>query len=71
MANHAITEAPVVHIGENSPERIAYVLTRDVLFNIEKREWSTLSRQDYLNAYVDCILAVRGHRPESDKPPGR
>ena len=51
--------APVVHIGENSPERVAYVLQRDVL-NVEK--YKPRTREYILDSYAECIHAVRGLR---------
>ncbi len=58
-------QAPVVHIGENSPERVAYVLTHEVLWNLEGLKTSQISRELYLDTYAECLRAVRGLRHAS------
>lgn len=52
MAN----DAPIVHIGQNSPEYIAYLLMADVN-GAESHPKRT--REQILNLYAECILAVR------------
>jgi hypothetical protein len=58
-----------VHIGENSPEQVAYRLLQDVMnaegrsiFRTEKRE--QVDRKYLLDTYVECLKAVKatGHR---------
>jgi hypothetical protein len=59
----------VVHIGENSPERVAFVLMERVL-GVEKKSFhtspptghTTLTRKEILDAYAECLEAVRGRR---------
>jgi hypothetical protein len=53
------TDKTVVHIGENSPERIAFLLFHEVV-NAEGMERA--DRAYILNTYVDCINAVKGIR---------
>ncbi len=53
-----MAEEAVVHIGENSPEQVAYVLTRDVLWNVEGLNWDKIDRKTYLDTYAECLLAV-------------
>ena len=48
----------VVHIGENSPEQVAYRLMIDV-FTSEKKGVSTVDRETILNTYSQCLVAVR------------
>jgi hypothetical protein len=64
----------VVHIGENSPEQIAYRLTQDIL-TMERKAlhtgdlspgWSTAGRQYLLDTYAECLRAVRGLRKKPD-----
>jgi hypothetical protein len=61
---------PVVHIGENSPEHVAYTLMVDVMRaeskTIAKGDlkagWSTADRKYLLDTYAECLLAARGYR---------
>jgi non-homologous end joining protein Ku len=53
-----MADAPVVHIGENSPEKVALDMTRYIL----SQESQNFSRQRYLDTYAECLLAVRGYR---------
>lgn len=60
-----MADAPVVHIGENSPEKIAYELLEAIASN----EGKTLSggmagkasaeRKWVLDTYAECLLTVR------------
>lgn len=64
-------DSTTVHIGENSPEQVAYKLMRDVA-NVEGKAFhknptggnTAADREWILNAYADCLRAVHGHRPE-------
>jgi hypothetical protein len=63
--------APVVHIGENSPEQIAYKLF-DHIVRVERQDLypdrgeQGATRKWILDTYAECLLAVKapGHRPE-------
>src|SRR5687768_3433472 len=63
--------APVVHIGENSPERIAYKLMdhiatveKKIMFHTRELEGrQTVDRQWILDTYAECLQAVQGKRP--------
>lgn len=60
-----MAEETVVHIGENSPERIAYRLLEDVA-RVEGRSLFALTGQDpdaadrdyILDTYSECLRAV-------------
>jgi hypothetical protein len=63
--------APVVHIGENSPEEVAYKLLKHiasvekVVFNqpsssAQGRGVKPATRKWILNTYAQCLEAVRG-----------
>jgi hypothetical protein len=62
-----MADAPVVHIGENSPENIAYKLMHD-LMRAERRTFyhgtnDTVADRAYTIAlYSECLAAVRGYR---------
>lgn len=64
-----MADTPVVHIGENSPEKIAYVLLQHIM-NVEQksfsndpsRGYSTADRKYILDTYAEALTAVRGHR---------
>ena len=53
-----MADQPVVHIGENSPEKIAYKLMENVLYSIEQKSSEDLDRKTYLDTYAECLLAV-------------
>ena len=61
--------APVVHIGENSPEEVAYKLYR-IVGDFEGKTTSFgqsksgggADRKYVLDLYAECLKAVRGHR---------
>ena len=61
----------VTHIGENSPEEVAYKLLERVAF-IENMEIAGLqgsrqatSRKWLLDTYAECLHAVKGYRQVS------
>jgi hypothetical protein len=59
-----MADAPVVHIGENSPEYVAFMLM-DRVNAAEKHP--TQTRRQILDLYAECLLAVtQPHR----RPPG-
>jgi hypothetical protein len=57
-----MTDQPIVHIGENSPEQVAYKLMGAVA-NAEKKHLSgancNTDRAWILRTYAQCIRAVR------------
>ncbi len=56
---------PVVHIGENSPEEIAFKLLHLVGKAQQKGLTSVIPSTDktwILDTYAECLFAVRGHR---------
>jgi hypothetical protein len=60
-----MADAPVVHIGENSPEYVAYRLFQDIasvegqkLFGHQSRA-TTPDRKWILMTYAQCLLAVK------------
>lgn len=60
-----MADTPVVHIGENSPEQIAYKLLQTIASNEGKSLHSsvagksTADRKWLLDTYAECLLAVR------------
>ena len=55
--------APVVHIGENSPEQVAYNLM-SMIMNVENRDSfghgkAPVDREWVLRTYAQCIRAIR------------
>ncbi len=60
---------PVVHIGENSPEHVAYRLLQQVM-NIERMSptqdpaqgWRPADRKWLLDTYAECLQATKGFR---------
>ena len=66
-----MAEQAVVHIGENSPKRVAYRLMENIasvegkLFYQERAtgaDQRSADRQWILDTYADCLRAVRGFR---------
>jgi hypothetical protein len=51
-----------VHIGENSPEEVAYKL----LSIVRRMETGTATKKQLLDTYAECLMAVR--RPEARAP---
>ena len=67
-----MADAPVVHIGENSPEQVAYRLLHDIarvedklLERSEKNPQKIVDRKWILDTYRECINAVRGQSGSS------
>lgn len=64
-----MADAPVVHIGENSPEQVAHKLLLEIA-NAENMTFyanassgkKTADRKWILDTYAECLYAVRGHR---------
>lgn len=64
-----MADAPVVHIGENSPEKVAHTLLHEIA-RIEGKTfhqnpnagYQTATREWILDTYAECLFAVRGHR---------
>jgi hypothetical protein len=59
-----MADAPIVHIGENSPEQVAFKLLQTVAFVEKKRLTSQNAGGDpdrkwILDTYAECIRAVR------------
>lgn len=60
--------APVVHIGENSPEQVAWKLLGAVAYAEDKQVYHASSgdnpcdRAYILDTYAECLHAVRGYR---------
>ncbi len=63
--------APVVHIGENSPQQVAYKLMEKVA-TVERKSinssspdasgWSAADRAWILDTYAECLRATSGFR---------
>jgi hypothetical protein len=51
-----MADTPVVHIGENSPEHVAYRLFEFVCSADKPQRFS---REWILDTYAECLLAVR------------
>ena len=60
-----MAEETVVHIGENSPEQVAYVLMT-IVANVEGKDLyqseTSADRLWILNTYAECFQAVKGYR---------
>ena len=64
-----MADGPVVHIGENSPEQVAYTLMQDVM-RAEMKSlaggtggWQKADRQYILDTYSECLQAMMARRP--------
>ena len=60
-----MAEQTVVHIGENSPEQVAYVLMT-IVANVEDKELykseTSADRAWILDTYAECLQAVKAER---------
>ena len=62
-----MADAPVVHIGENSPEEVALKLVR-VIGSAEGKTTlggapqGDMDRKWLLDTYAECFYAVKGYR---------
>jgi hypothetical protein len=56
-----MTATSVIHIAENSPEHVAYRMMRDV-FLVENKPFDSLTRDEYLDTFDECLEAVKGFR---------
>jgi hypothetical protein len=64
-----MTDKPVVHIGENSPEQVALKLV-EVLARLEKKslyasndhDKDVADRKWLLDTYAECLKTVQGRR---------
>lgn len=71
-----MSDAPVVHIAENSPEHVAYLLLGRIAFsegklltsNPSKPNAPVADRKWLLDTYAECLTTVRD--PGSRKPRG-
>ena len=59
-------DVPVINIGQNSPEKIAYDLMVSVL-HAEKIKPEGRTRKMILDTYVECLFAVHGKRDLTKK----
>ena len=72
-----MADAPVVHIGENSPEHVAFELLRVMASTEDKQlgNWrSNGARPDrkwVLDTYSECLEAVKGNRKQPSKWPSQ
>ena len=61
-----MSDTPVVHIGENSPEHVAYRLLRDLMTaedrGIRDTSKNRVDRKWLLDTYAECLYAANGHR---------
>ena len=65
-----MADKPVVHIGESSPEKIAYTLLHDVMTAEKKtlvmhRQEGGITQADrkyLLDTYAECLAAAQGRR---------
>ena len=68
-----MADAPIVHIGENSPEHVAYQLLLHIAWIEQKAIQANGSfasperatRKWILDTYDECLLAVKGQRMPS------
>ncbi len=67
-----MADAPVIHIGENSPEEVAYKLLQTIASQEGKSLMSSpvggaakADRKWLLDSYAECLLAVK--HPERRK----
>ncbi len=64
-----MADAPIVHIGDNSPEGVAFKLLREIatsekktLMGIHLGNGAAVDRKWILDTYAECLTASRGYR---------
>ena len=64
-----MADSAVVHLGENSPEYVAYRLLHEIMRTENKvgyaptdRSYQQADRKYILDTYAECLYAVKGHR---------
>ena len=62
-----MADATIVHIGENSPEQVAYKLMRDIATSEGKpvgipHDPKPVDRKWILDTYAECLTATKSHR---------
>ncbi len=63
-----MADTPAVHMGENSPEQVAYKLMRHIAYNEglalgpHESGNSTANKQWILDTYAECLHTVQGRR---------
>lgn len=62
-----MADQTTVHIGENSPQQVAYRLFRDIMVAEgkslrEEDRTSKVNRKYILDTYAECLSAVGGYR---------
>jgi hypothetical protein len=61
-----MADAPIVHIGENSPEHVAYQLFREIarsekkhIINAPASHTTEVNAKWILDTYAECLRAVK------------
>jgi hypothetical protein len=71
-----MADPTIVHIGENSPEQVAYKLMQEVA-EVEQialhggdlqPQWKRADRTWILTAYRECLHAVKSPKPPPQRP---
>ena len=63
-----MADEAIVHIGENSPEQVAYRLF-ETIATVESKTTNDMDRDYILSTYVDCIKAVKHQIKPPSAPP--
>jgi hypothetical protein len=59
-----MADAKTVHIGENSPEFVAYRLMKDIRAAGDRQ---AISADAFLDLYAECLSTVTNPHPRSEK----
>ena len=54
-----MAENTTIHIGENSPEYVALMMTRQILIDVEGKYLPEITRKEYLETYCECLYVIR------------
>lgn len=58
--------ADTLALKVNSMEQVAVDMAGNILIAMEHREWSSITRKEYLQTVAECINALRGDRPSGE-----
>ena len=59
MKRISMSEKPEA-IVYKSEAQVAHEMALQILFTIEKKSWSDVTRKQFLNAHSDAVTALRG-----------
>jgi hypothetical protein len=60
--------AETITLAVNSIEQVAVDMAGNILIAMEQKEWSSITRKEYLQTVAECVAVLRGSSPSASKP---